>query len=205
MTSNESFDHLMRGLRARQDSAATAVFQRYAHRLVALARTKLTGPMRQKIDAEDVLQSVFKSFFIRHADGQFDLNNWDSLWTLLTVITVRKCLNSRQHFRAARRNVARESAPAASAEDSRAGWDLLDREPTPDEATALADLVEQTMRSLDERGRQILTLRLQGCLVEDIAQQVGCAERTVRRVLDFVKSRLESLTRERIDSPRPAK
>ena len=40
---------------------------------------------------EDVMASVFKSFFRRHAEAPFDLSSWDSLWSLLTLITLRKC------------------------------------------------------------------------------------------------------------------
>ena len=36
------------------------------------------------------MQSVFKSFFVRQGQGQFELDNWDSLWGLLVRITLRK-------------------------------------------------------------------------------------------------------------------
>ena len=146
--------------------------------------------LRQKIDAEDVLQSVFKSFFIRHADGQFEPTGWDSLWTLLSVIAVRKCCKHWKFYQADRRDIGRE---APIEDGSSAAWEPFDREPTPDEAVAVADTVEQVMRGLDTRGREILSLRLQGRLVEEIAGDVGCAERTVRRVLDRVKGRLQEL------------
>ena len=58
-------------------------------------------------------------------------------------------------------------------------------------AAMLAELVEQLMTPLDERDRQVLTLRLQGHQIEEISSLVGCTERTVRRVLGRIKQRLQ--------------
>ena len=53
------------------------------------------------------MQSVFKSFFRRHAEGQFDLAGWDSLWALLTVITLKVRPQGKEYL-AACRDVRRE-------------------------------------------------------------------------------------------------
>ena len=190
MQHNHSFDDIMARLRAGDNDAATQVFNRFANRLIELARRRLDPQIRQKLDPEDVLQSVFKSFFVRHRDGQFEPTGWNNLWTLLTVIAVRKCADRVVFFRAARRNIGRESAPD---DESSASSRFFDRQPTPDEADAVADTVEHIMRGLDDRDREILTLRLQGRLVGEIAADMGCAERTVRRVLEHVKRRLRDL------------
>src|SRR5262245_48590466 len=102
MSGGETFDGVMSRLRAGDDAAAADVFRRFAGRLVGLARVKLGGQVRAKVDPDDVLQSVFRSFFHRHAEGQFELDGWDGIWAMLTVITVRKCSNKREHFKAAR-------------------------------------------------------------------------------------------------------
>lgn len=191
MNPTESFQDVIARLRNRDDQAAGEVFRRFAGRLAALARTRLDGAMRQKVDPEDVLQSVYKSFFARHAAGELEVGSWDGLWSLLTVLTVRKCSNCAKFFRAARRDARRETDPGP-AEGAGPHWEAIDREPTPEEAVALAETVEQLMRGLDERDRQILTLSLQGETVEEISRQVGYAERTVRRVLSHVRDRLRA-------------
>ena len=48
--------------------------------LIGLARSHLGGVIRQKVDPEDVVQSVFRSFFQRNAQGNWNLDDWDSLW-----------------------------------------------------------------------------------------------------------------------------
>lgn len=88
---NDSFEAVFRGVRDRNGLAEEEVFRRFAGRLVGLARARLDQRLPTKVDPEDVVQSAFRSFFVRCADDRFDLGSWDSLWSLLTVITVRKC------------------------------------------------------------------------------------------------------------------
>ena len=187
MSPSDSFNDVMIGLNAGDEVAAAAVFNRFVQRLIALARLQLDARLRQKIDPEDVLQSVFRSFFQRQADGQFTLQGWDSLWSLLTVITVRKCRNVAEHFHAARRNVAREAAP----EHSGIGSVTLARDPTPSEVLMLAETVEELVRGLPERDREILSLALQGYAADEISTQLQRPLRTVYRVLERIKKRLQ--------------
>jgi RNA polymerase sigma-70 factor (ECF subfamily) len=191
MSQDSSFDELMSRLRAGDESAATQIFHQFAERLIALARSRLSASIRRKVDPEDVLQSVFQSFFRRHAEGEFELDSWDSLWGLLTLFTLRKCGHRIEHFRAARRDVHREAAAPASPDDSTASWVAIARDPTPSEIAILTETVTQMLIGLNERDRQIVTLRLQGHTVSAISTEVGYTERTVRRVLDHVKKWLQ--------------
>jgi RNA polymerase sigma-70 factor (ECF subfamily) len=192
MSEGTSFADLVARLRAGDADAAGEIFQRFANRLIGLARSRLDARVRQKVGPEDIVQSVFRSFFIRHAAGQFDLPSWDSLWSLLTVITLRKCGHQVEHFRAACRDVAREAEPPAGA-DSSASWEAIAREPTADEALQLTDTVEQLLAGLDEEDRHIVELALQGQTAPEISARTGASERTVYRRLERVKGRLRRL------------
>jgi RNA polymerase sigma-70 factor (ECF subfamily) len=190
MAEDRSFDDLMARLRTGDDAAAALVFDRFAQRLLALARSRLDRLLRPKVDAEDVLQSVYRSFFRRQAQGSYELADWDSLWGLLTVITLRKCGHRAKHFRAACRNVRREvDLPVGDTIELQ----LMGRDPTPSEAIRLAETLEQVMLELTERERTILALGLQGEDVAAIGAQVGRTERTVQRVLQRVRKRLEQM------------
>jgi RNA polymerase sigma-70 factor (ECF subfamily) len=192
MPPSDSFSDLMARLRAGDEGAAEEVFRRYSHRLVALARGRIGGLLRQKVDPEDVLQSVFKSFFARQAEGQFELHHWDGLWGLLARITMNKCGHRMEHFRAARRDAARESAPADGT-DSNPGWEAIARDPSPEEVVCFTETVEELMRDLDQRERLMLTYRLQGHTPPEIGQLTGRTERSVYRLLNRVRQKLDAL------------
>ena len=193
MVDDRAFQALMDRLRRGEGDAAQQIFQQFGQRLIALARSRMNGMVRRKVDPEDVMQSVFKSFFRRQADEPFDLKGWDGLWALLTVLTLRKCGHRTQHFRAQCRDIQREVVFQASPEDSHVTWEAIAREPTPSEAAMLNETVEELLRSLDERDRRIVELSLQGYSVVEVAVDVGCAERTVQRLLARIKQRLERL------------
>jgi RNA polymerase sigma-70 factor, ECF subfamily len=193
MEQHDSFAGLMSRLRAGDQDAATAVFRRFTGRLVALAGARLGARTRGKVDPEDVVQSTYRSFFRRADSGQFDVATWDELWALLAVITMRKCMNRARYFRAERRDARAEVAPGPAAEDADALILAIDRDPTPIEAAVLAETVEELLRGLDPDDRAIVELSLQGYTSPEIGARLGFAERTVRRVRDRLKRRLQRM------------
>jgi RNA polymerase sigma-70 factor (ECF subfamily) len=192
MAASDSFADVMAQLRQGDNKAAAEIFRRFSERLVALARSRLAPQVRQKIDPEDVLQSVFRSFFNRQAHGQVQADSWESLWSLLVVITLRKCGRRWDYFHAARRDIRREVETDSLPDASGSTWQAPDPEPTPEEAAMLTETVEQLMSSLEGRQREILTLSLQGLSPHEISDQLGCTERTVYRVLERIREWLQS-------------
>jgi RNA polymerase sigma-70 factor (ECF subfamily) len=195
MESTDSFADLVRRLKTGDDALANELFQRYARRLIGLARTHLDAKLRQKVDPEDVVQSVYKSFFRRLEADQVEMVDWESLWYFLTVMTLRKCAGQAEHFQAGKRDVRREIATETG--DSKASWrDVIDREPTPDEAVMLTETVEKTIRDFDPEDRDVIVLSLQGYSVREISLQLKRADRSVRRLRERVRKRLEQMVAE---------
>jgi RNA polymerase sigma-70 factor (ECF subfamily) len=192
MSGDSSFVHLMDRLKSGDNEAARRIFNAYAHRLIGLARTRMVGGVLQKEDPEDVVQSALASFFRRQARDPFDLTSWDSLWSLLTVITLRKCGHRSEYYRALCRDISHE-APLASDEESTGSFLAIAREPSPAEVAVLRDLLDQVLRGLDERERRIVELALENYGVAEISQMVGRSEYLVRRLLERVRTRWERL------------
>lgn len=184
---------LLQGVLGGDAGAAEAIFARYVTRLIALARRRISPRLAQRIDPEDVVQSAYRSFFVRAAQGDFVLRRGGDLWRLLAAITLNKLRHQVDRHTAARRNLAREQpAPADSVPGGPSWADLLaSGEPGPDEALAVVDLLEQFMRSLPAPHRQLLEFRLQGRTIEEIATLVDRSQRTVRRQLEMLRARLQ--------------
>lgn len=191
MVNDTSFGKFAAGLGRGDQQAATELFGRFANRLIALAHTRLNPAMRRKVDPEDVVQSVFKSFFQKQAKGGLDFQNWESLWGFLALLTVRKCGHKIKFYRADRRNFGQEQSGVLFTEDSRRHWEVITSDPTPSQAAVLTELVESLLSSLDEREQKILILCLEGQTVEQISPQVGRSMRTVQRKLDSIRGKLE--------------
>jgi RNA polymerase sigma-70 factor (ECF subfamily) len=191
----DSFAEFLTRLKTGDDAAARELFQRFTHQLIALAGRRIRDGLRHKVDPEDVVQSAYKSFFLRYGTGKLEAVNWDSLWGLLTLITVRKCAERASYHSAECRDAAREvSGPAR---EDQASWpEPFGREPTPVEAAVLGETVDQLLLGLDEDERPVVELSLQGYTTREISEQLGRAERTVRLLREWVRHRLERMQRE---------
>jgi RNA polymerase sigma-70 factor (ECF subfamily) len=190
MAAADSFARLMGQLSQGDQDAAAVVFHRFRARLIALARSRLSARIQRREDPEDVVQSAYRSFFRRHAAGDFDIAGWNELWSLLTIITVKKSINRVAHHLARRRSVAGEvgSGPQDAMPDL---IDVVvDRQPTPEEAVILGDTVESLLRDLGPRYHPVVELCLQGYTSEEIARRTGRGETTVRRQKRWIKERL---------------
>jgi RNA polymerase sigma-70 factor (ECF subfamily) len=192
---SDSFAEFLARLHNQDDAAAQELFARFAYQLIALAHRHISAGLRHKVEPEDVVQSAYKSFFCRYDAGNLDVVNWNGLWGLLTLITVRKCAERAAYHRAECRDAAREVSQPRGEEAAQ--WlDPLGREPTPLEAAVLSETVEQLLAGLDEEERSIVELSLQGHTTREISEQLGRAERTVRRLREGVRHRLEQMQQE---------
>jgi RNA polymerase sigma factor (sigma-70 family) len=191
MPNDESIE-LLRRIQSQDSAAAYELFHRYVDRLLALVRVRLCTKLVRRIDPEDVVQSAYRSFFSGAEDGRFELQNSGDLWRLLAAITLNKLHRQVDHHQAGRRTIAAEQSVLST--DSclqSVSFDALANEPSPEQAAILIDEVQFLMTDLNDDQREMLEMRLQGFALSEIAERKDCSERTVRRMLEKVKSRLE--------------
>jgi RNA polymerase sigma-70 factor, ECF subfamily len=193
MPDDSSFADLLAQLRTGDEAAARQVFQQFSERLIEVARTHLESRIRRREDPEDVVQSVYKSFFVRVRDGQFDLRNWNDLWSLLTTITLHKCADRVDWAHAKRRDAGREVSAPASTDTWTGEPQATDPAPTPLEALILTETIDELFRAFDPEDRPVLEMSLQGYTVVEISSELKRSERTVRRIRQQVKKRLERM------------
>jgi DNA-directed RNA polymerase specialized sigma24 family protein len=184
------------GVKAGDLSAAQPLWERYFARMVDLARARLRASGRRVHDAasdeEDAALSAFDSLCAGLARGQFpQLADRDDLWRLLVVITTRK-VRAQARRRLRQKRGAGQVQPACDLDDPGSDDDILARavgtEPTPEFAAMVA---EEYRRLLDRLGddvlRKVAILRMEGCTTDAIADQLGCARRTVARQLALIR------------------
>ena len=165
-------------------AAAEKLFARYADRLTRLAEQHLSRKLAGRVDGEDVVQSVFRTFFRRSAEGEFRIDGSVDIWRLLVKITVLKARAKGRFHMAAKRDL--------SAEIVRDEWlpEAVASDPTPAEAAALVDQIETILRGLPSLYANVLDLRLQGHDVSSVATQLGLSRRTIHRALNLLQDRL---------------
>lgn len=160
--------------------AATELFARYVDRLTALAAGRLSPKMKRRVDAEDVVQSAYRSFFVKAEDGRYNLDEGVGLWPLLAAITLSKVRKQVEFNTAGKRDVAEE----ASVGHAMVPVEVACRAPEPADVLATVEEYDRLKVELPPLHRRIVELRLEDRSVEEIAAEVGRSERTVRRVLE---------------------
>ena len=169
----------------RGDATATAqLFARYAQRLTRLADQHLSRKLAGRVEGEDVVQSVFRTFFRRSSAGEFEIDASDQLWRLLVTITLRKARAKGRFHTAAVRDAGAEAGGDAGLFEAAA------RDPGPEEAALLVDQIEVLLRGLPPLYARLLDLKLQGHTVIDIATDLGVSRQTVHRALNLLQERL---------------
>lgn len=172
-------------------TAAEELYLRYVRRLIGLAKKRLPGILERRVDAEDVVQSAYKSFFAAAKDGQFRIERSGDLWRLLAAITVNKVRRQMEHHGQQKRAIAREASPQTIEDSLQQSIEHFASDPGDEEIVAVADELERLKSELPDRDRTILEHRLNGLNVEEIAADIGRSEWTVRRCLNVLQKRLE--------------
>src|SRR3954469_24505435 len=83
---------LISEFKAGSESAARELFDKYCERLMRLARRRIGQRMTSRVDPEDVIQSAFRTFFVRVRNDEFKFEGENDLFKLLVRLTVHKTL-----------------------------------------------------------------------------------------------------------------
>jgi RNA polymerase sigma-70 factor, ECF subfamily len=174
---------LLRRFRSGEQDAAAALYARYVQKVQQVAKNLTSPALAPRLDADDVVQSVFRTFFRRASEGQYEVPDGAELWNLLHVISLNKIRSLATHHRAAKRNVANTTE-----------WD--DSHSTHDDEVSLLVLkmiIDQTLDSLPADQQRMVQLRIEGHTVADIAVATQRSKRSVERLLQEFRTRLGRL------------
>lgn len=175
------------------EAALGEVLDRYVHRLLAFADRRIHGRLGRRLDAEDVVQSACFSFFRNAKAGRYTLERGGELWQLLVGITAKKLYQQVERHGADKRDFAAEQSMWIRRQDgSNLEVELADDGPSPDDAAALLDELDQILSRVPELHRQIIEARLRGGSIHEVALEVKRSERTVRRALEMFREMLQT-------------
>src|SRR4051794_10544217 len=174
-----------------QGDAATDLYVRYADRLNALVRAQRGEDLAARLDPDDIVQSVFRTFFRRAAEGHYTVPQGEELWKLFLVIALYKIRDTAAYHRAEKRDVSRTAQGAAFDRAAQA-------EAGRDEAAlgVLQMVIDEILEKLPPGHRRIIEMRVEGYEVAEIAEATGRAKRSVERILQEFRERLGAEVRE---------
>lgn len=188
------FTDALNRVRAGDDQAIGELWNGYFQRLVRLAAKRLPENLRRSGDEEDIALSAFHSFIAGIRRDQFpDLSGPDNLWGLLITLTGRK-VNAHLRFQTRQKRgggaVRGESVfidPQDPHKDAGIGAVSSNAVPA-DLAVELEEACNALLDQLpDAQLRQIAVMRMDGFLVDEIAERLGLSKRATERRLQLIR------------------
>lgn len=182
---------LLRAISGGSDEAAEKLYRRYANRLRALAKAQSSRDLARCEDVDDIVQSVFGSFFRAASQGLYDVPAGEDLWKLFVVIAMNKIRAKGNYHRAAKRDIRLTS-----------GGDALEQASATELASedeALASLqmaVHEALERLPLVTRQVAVLRMQGYDIDEIGRATSRSYRTVERCLKSFRELLSGMLKQ---------
>jgi RNA polymerase sigma-70 factor, ECF subfamily len=179
---------LLRRVQGGNQDAATQLYFRYAERLRQLVRSETSAALARREDPDDILQSIFTSFFRGVGQGYYDVPAGDELWKLFLVIALNKICAKGTYHRAAKRDVR-----------VTVGGEFLERysrhaaDPEQPDVLFLKLVIGEALDQLQPLQRQMVVLRIEGFEVAEIATRTHRSKRTVERVLQDFRRQLTEI------------
>lgn len=176
MPEGRKFRDLIQRVRARDEDAARELAEKYEAVIRRIVRIHLRDArMRRTMESMDVCQSVLKSFFVRTALGQYDLDTPEQLIGLLTAMTRNKLANQVNRARAQRRDLGRNVSLGES------GFQVAGRQSDPSDQAAAKELVALVCDRLGDHERFLAEQRGLGRTWGELAEQLGESDEALRK------------------------
>ena len=163
------------------DGYEVRAVEEFTSRLLGLARSRMPERLKSRLDPEDIVQSVFTSFFKRNEANQFDFKNANDLWRLLAAITYYKVQSAIEFHGRKRRDYSLDmDSETANASPTQA-------DPSASTMVMMTEMLDQILEQVPSVHQKILQLRLENCSIAEIAEKVQVSTRTVDRALKNVR------------------
>lgn len=189
MCDTNSIAALIQRVRSGNDpDSEQVVWDRYFEDLVRRARYRLHQGSGSERDAEDVVVSVFNSFFRRVRIGEADdIADETSLWIFLSHLTRLKLSNEYRRRHAQKRNMRRTGDLNDSEVAEAWSQKIKDEEPSHEQAADFIDWFEALLDALPANKQLVARLKFEGWTNTEIAQKADVTERTIERWLHDIR------------------
>jgi RNA polymerase sigma factor (sigma-70 family) len=191
MPDNDEFAELLRRAKAGENAAIRDFLARFEQEVRTMVRCRLPRKLRSQYDSADFVQSVWQSFFVDSDSREFD--NVEHLRGFLFGMVRNKVREQHRRLtRTEKYDLAREERLYVRRGDREVPREVVSPDPSPSQAVQASDRMAQLTAGRSPLEIEVLTLRRQGLTFAEIAERTGINERTVRRVIETVRSAVES-------------
>jgi RNA polymerase sigma factor (sigma-70 family) len=193
MGHDDDFTDLMRRAQSDDPAAIRDFLARFEREVQMMVRARLPRKLRTQFDSVDFVQAVWQSFFLDLRENPRDFANTEHLRGFLAGVVRNKVREQHRRLtRTEKYDVAREQSLYIRRGDREVLREVVSSEPSPSEMVQADERMAQLTAGRSPREVEVVRLRLQGLTFVEIAARTRIEERTVRRIIESVRSRMEA-------------
>jgi RNA polymerase sigma factor (sigma-70 family) len=176
-------------IQAGDEGAARELLSRFEAEVRLVVRRQLPRLLRSRFDSLDFLQSVWGSFFQRMRTAPTQFEDSRHLVAFLARAAKNKVIDEYRRAASRKHNMHREEPLWGEGHGPKDVPDPID---SPSEVAQAREILVRLQELMPEGRRTILEMKAEGLSSKDIGQRLGISERTVQRVLEELRRRMES-------------
>ena len=191
---SSDFGELVRRARAGDAAATARLLDRFEAEVRTMVRVRLPRALRNQFDSMDFVQAVWASVFAGgHGPEPADFADEKHFRAFLAGVARNKIYEEhRRQTRTKKYDIGREERLYVRRGEREVPREVAGSDPTPSENVQAVDRMGQLVAGRTGPEAEVLDLRRQGLTYEEIAAKIGWNERSVRRVIDAVRERMEA-------------
>ncbi len=187
------FAEVIESARAGDEAAVAALLGRFEPEIRTMVRVRLPRALRNQFDSMDFVQAVWKSVFTGKGDDAARFADVGQFRGFLAGVARNKVYEEhRRQTRTKKYDLGREERLYVRKGDRDVPREVAAADPTPSETVQAGDRLGQLLRGRTAEEAQVVDLRRQGLTFEEIAARLGTSERSVRRVIESIRERMEA-------------
>jgi RNA polymerase sigma factor (sigma-70 family) len=179
----------LRRIQAGDEGAARELLSRFEAEVRLVVRRQLPRLLRSRFDSLDFLQSVWGSFFRRMRTAPTEFEDSRHLVAFLARAAKNKVIDEYRRAASRKQDMHREEPLWG---DGLRPRDVPDPTDSPSEVAQAHEVLGRLRELMPADRRSILEMKAEGLSSKDIGERLGSSERTVQRVLEDLRRRMET-------------
>jgi RNA polymerase sigma factor (sigma-70 family) len=186
------FAALIEKARLGDEAAVAALLGRFEPEVRTMVRVRLPRVLRNQLDSMDIVQAVWTSVFARPDDVARFADVGQFRGFLAGVARNKVYEEHRRRTRTKKYDLGREERLYVRKGERDVPREVASPDATPSEEVQAEERLDQLTRGRPLEEVRVVQLRRQGLTFDEIAQRLGISERSVRRVIESIRERMEA-------------
>jgi RNA polymerase sigma factor (sigma-70 family) len=184
---------LIERVKSGDEAAIRDLIQRFEGDVRTIVRVRLPQSLRSQFDSMDFVQAVWQSVLTKEGQDLGRFTNARHFRGFLEGVARNKVFEEhRRRTRTRKYSVQREEPLYVRRGDREMPREVVASDPSPSQDAQARDRFAQLVAGRSPEEAEVVDLRRRGLTYEEIAERTGLNERSVRRIIEAIRLRMEA-------------